>query len=88
MSWESNKPRPACLWCDNLGATYLTANLIFYARMNHVDVDYHLVHERVANKLLDVRFVSTGDQDADDFTKALSLKKLKYFRHNLNLLGS
>jgi hypothetical protein len=35
----------ACLWCDNLGATYLTANPVFYAQTKHVEVDYHFVRE-------------------------------------------
>jgi hypothetical protein len=41
--------RPACLWCDNLGATYLTANPVFHARTKHVEVNYHFVRERVAS---------------------------------------
>jgi hypothetical protein len=46
-------PTPV-LWCDNLGATYLTANLMFQVRMKHVDVDYHFMRERVAKGLLDI----------------------------------
>jgi hypothetical protein len=35
---EDIKP---CLWCDNLGATYLSANPIFRGRVKHVEIDYH-----------------------------------------------
>jgi hypothetical protein len=35
---EDIKP---CLWCDNLGATYLSANPIFHGRVKHVEINYH-----------------------------------------------
>jgi hypothetical protein len=47
-------PRSAQLWCDNIGATYLTSNMVFHARMKHIEVDYHSVWERVTQKLLEV----------------------------------
>jgi hypothetical protein len=51
-----------------------------------VKVDFHFVRERVANKLLDVRLISTDDQVVDGFTKLLMTKKLVLFRNNLNLI--
>jgi len=78
-------PKAAQLWCDNIGATYLSANLVFHARTKHIEVDYHFVRERVAQKLLSIRLVSTGDQVADGFTKPLHVKQLELFRNNLNL---
>ncbi|KAJ8772962.1 hypothetical protein K2173_028139 [Erythroxylum novogranatense] len=61
--------KPPCLWCDNLGATYLSANPEFHARTKHIEVDFHFVRERVAAKALEVRFISSQDQIADIFTK-------------------
>jgi histone deacetylase 1/2 len=79
------QPRAACLWCGNIGATYLLANPVFHARTKHIEVDYHFVRERVARKLLDIRFIPSGDQLADGFTKSLSFRQLEIFRRNLNL---
>jgi hypothetical protein len=42
------------LWCDNLDATYLSANPMFHARMKYVEVDYHFVREQVTKGLLDI----------------------------------
>jgi hypothetical protein len=54
--------------------------------MKHVKVDYHFVRDRVIKKLLDVRFISTGDQVADGFMKALPQRRLLEFQRNLNLI--
>jgi len=78
-------PPRALLWCDNIGAKYLAANPIFHARTKHIEIDFHFVRVRVAQKLLDIRFIHTGDQVADGFTKALPIVKLRQFRNNLNL---
>ena len=81
-----NSSPVARLWCDNIGATYLSTNHVFHARTKHIEVDYHFVRERVAKKLLDIRFIPTNDQVADGFTKALSWRKLEEFKNNLNLV--
>jgi hypothetical protein len=57
---------------DNLGATYLSANLIFHARTKHIKVDYHFVRDRVNKKVIQIRFIFSKDQLVDVLTKPLS----------------
>jgi histone deacetylase 1/2 len=78
-------PKKAKLWCDNIGAKYLSANPVFHARTKHIEVDYHFVRERVARRLLDIEYISTKDQVADGFTKPLAVRSLEMFKNNLNL---
>jgi histone deacetylase 1/2 len=78
-------PKFARLWCDNHRATYLSANPVFHDRTKHIEVDFHFVRERVAQGLLQIRFVSTNDQVADGFTKSIPVRELERFRYNLNL---
>jgi hypothetical protein len=46
--------RPPELWCDNLGATYLSSNPLFHARTKHIEVDFHFVREKVDMGALEV----------------------------------
>lgn len=79
--------RPPSLWCDNIGATYLSANPIFHRRTKHVEVDYHFVREHVASRQLEIRFISSKDQIADIMTKPLPVTPFCHLRRNLNLVA-
>lgn len=63
---------PPVLWCDNIKATVLASNPIIHARTKHVEIDYHFVREKVANKSLQIHFLASKDQIADILTKPLA----------------
>ncbi|CAN1314677.1 Retrovirus-related Pol polyprotein from transposon RE2 [Linum perenne] len=73
------------IWCDNIGATYLSRNPVFHSRSKHLEIDFHFVRERVASKHLHVAYISTKDQTADILTKPLHVPRFTTLRLKLNV---
>lgn len=74
------------LFCDNVGATYLSVNLVFHSRMKHLAMDYHFVRQRVQSGELKVSYVPTKDQLADGFTKPLSRQRFETLRFKTGVI--
>lgn len=53
--------KPSTLWCDDIGATYLSLNLVMHSKTKHVALGYGFVCVRVTTKSLQVLFISTKD---------------------------
>lgn len=60
------------IYCDNIGATNLSANPVFHSRMKHLALDYHFIREKVQSNSLRVVPVVNDDQLADALTKPLA----------------
>lgn len=71
------------LWCDKIGALALASNPIYHARTKHVEVDYHFIREKVLNRDISIKYISTHDQPADIFTKGLSSTCFGFLRDKL-----
>jgi hypothetical protein len=50
-----------CLWCDNTGARYLSANPVFHARAKDIEINFHFVRERVLKRQLEILFIPSKD---------------------------
>jgi hypothetical protein len=70
---------PIVIYCDNINSILLANNPVYHAMTKHIEVHYHFIREKVLAKEIDLIHVSTEDQVADIFTKALGIDKLKKF---------
>jgi hypothetical protein len=77
---------PIVIYCDNISSILLANNPVYHARTKHIEVHYHFIKENVLAKEIDLIHVSTKDQVANIFTKALGTDKLKKFRQMLGVL--
>lgn len=65
-------PLAPFIYCDNVGATYVSANPVFHSKMKHLGLDYHFVHENVQSSLLHTGLLHFhSDQLADALTNPL-----------------
>ncbi|GKV48270.1 hypothetical protein SLEP1_g55092 [Rubroshorea leprosula] len=76
---------PPALYCDNIGATYLSSNPVMHSRMKHIAIDLHFVRDLVDHKVLRVSHISSKDQFADGLTKPLSSARFTYLRSKIGV---
>jgi hypothetical protein len=71
------------IYGDNQSAIAVTKNGIKGERTKHVDIKYHFVTETVERGDVTLKWIPTGDQQADIFTKALPPPVFGNFRRQL-----
>lgn len=76
---------PTPLFTDNQSALRLIKNPEFHPRTKHIDVQYHVIREAFLVNILLPSFVSSHDQLADIFTKALPKEIFHCLRHQLGM---
>ncbi|GJX07147.1 ribonuclease H-like domain-containing protein [Tanacetum coccineum] len=68
------------VYCDNVSAVYMFANLVQHQRTKHIEINIHFVHDMVTAGQVRVLHVPSRYQYADIFTKGLPSALFEEFR--------
>ncbi len=73
------------LYCDNLSAINISKNPIQHSRTKHIDIRHHFIRDLVEEKVITLEHVTTDEQLADIFTKALDAVQFEKLRSKLGV---
>ena len=73
------------IYRNNQRSIDLIKNPIFHARSKHIQIRYHVIRKSVETGEIEIKYHSTDEMLADDFTKKLNHVKFSQMIEELSL---
>jgi len=75
------------IFCDSTSAIRICHNPVQHSKTKHIDLRYHFIKSHVEEGNIEIHFISTHDQLADVFTKALQESTFNHMLHGLGMIN-
>jgi hypothetical protein len=87
QDFNISHPKPIVMYCDNKSALHIAANPVFHERTKHIELDCHVVRDKLQTGLIHLLPVSSKEQVADILTKSLHPGPFYTLQDKLGMIG-